>query len=119
MNLRFFQKAKILALRSDHPKHRLGAVVVDKRGHIIGQGYNVMKTHPKSNSYERRIHAEFAAILACNASTEGCTIYVYRGMKNGSMACSKPCQYCLKMLKQYGIKDIYYTNQDGYGKLSL
>jgi deoxycytidylate deaminase len=119
MNLKFFKIAKILSLKSDHPKHKLGAVIVDKRGKILGRGFNLMKTHPHSNSYERRIHAEFSAILACKTPVKGCSIYVYRGLKDGSIGLSKPCKYCLEMLKAHGIKEMYFTTETGYKMESL
>ncbi len=114
MNLKYFKKAKCLSLKSDHPKHKLGAVLVDKRGKIQGQGFNTMKTHPKSNSYHQRIHAEFASILASKESAKGCTMYVYRELKDGSMGLSAPCKYCLTLLKQYGILKVYFTTEKGY-----
>jgi len=114
MKTNFFELAKKLSYKSDYPPHKLGAVVV-RRNAILGIGFNKTKTHPKAKTRFKTIHAEMAAIL--NTQTEdltGCSIYVYRETKDGKPALAKPCEYCLELIRQVGIKHIYYSDTDGF-----
>lgn len=54
-------------------------------------------------------HAECDAML--RAST-GDVLVVVRIHKNGKLSCSKPCEKCLKVAKEFGIKKIIYTDWD-------
>ena len=42
-----------------------------------------------------------------------CTIYVVRVGCTGAIKRSDPCQKCAAMIKQYGIKKIVYSNDEG------
>lgn len=41
------------------------------------------------------------------------TIYVIRVNAHGKLANSKPCAHCTKFLKKSGVKNIYYSVDDG------
>ena len=41
-------------------------------------------------------------------------IYIYRELRDGTLAMARPCQACLAAIKQMGIKHIHYTT-DGEG----
>ena len=41
------------------------------------------------------------------------SIYIWRG-KNGSRMLSKPCPACQAALKDFGIKNIYYTGNNAF-----
>lgn len=93
---------------------QLGAVIVDKRGNIIAKGYNSYKSHPyygtKKNQY-RYLHAEGAALYDARKrgiSVEGCDIYIFR--KGGNKA--KPCWHCRELLRQEGIRNVFYTDRE-------
>ena len=121
MKMNFFELAKKLSYKSDYPPHKLGAVVVRKNS-IVGIGFNKTKTHPKAKTRFKTIHAEMAAILNCQQEDlSGCSIYVYRETKDKQLALAKPCECCLELIRQVGIKDIYYTDTDGfkYERISL
>lgn len=96
----------------------MGAVIA-KGNKFISGGWNVSKTHPKSNSYRKHIHAEFSAILRSKESLEGCDIYVYREKKDWSMGLAEPCKFCVEMLKSKGIKTVYFTTNEGYRSKDL
>lgn len=114
MRMNFFELAKKLSFKSDYPPHKLGAVIV-KRNSIIGIGFNKTKTHPKAKTRYKTIHAEMAAILNTRMEDlSGCSIYIYRETKDGIPALAKPCEYCLELIKQVGIKNIYYSDTNGY-----
>lgn len=94
---RWFALALRLAKLSNHPKHKLAAVVV-KGGSVLSQAVN-LHTWGK--------HAERRALSACS-NTEGATLIVAR--HNSSM--SKPCPICLMYIKEAGISKIVYANWD-------
>ena len=124
---KFFQIAKVISKMSTHKRFKVGAIVVHKNK-LISAGTNSDKSHPVQKRYDKErgfkthhnCHAEVRAIL--NSKTNlltGCTIYVYRETKNGSLACSRPCPSCLKMIKDYDIRTIYYTTTNGFCKEEL
>jgi len=117
MKMKFFELAKKLSKKSEYYQ-KLGAVIV-KKGDVIGVGFNKpKKTHPRSNTLFRTIHAELDAILnAGEELVQGCDIYIYREHRSGVPAISKPCKFCEKLLKEYGIKNIYFTNNGSYSNI--
>lgn len=116
MRTKFFNLAKKLSYKSDYYAHRLGAVVV-RGNEIIGVGFNKKKTHPLSETRFNNIHAELSAILnSGEENLEGCSIYVYRETKHGSPAMARPCEHCIKLLKQVNISKIYYSTERGFTK---
>jgi len=40
-------------------------------------------------------------------------ILVVRVAKDGSLRNSRPCNHCLETMKLFGIKNVYYSNDDG------
>lgn len=116
MKMKFFNLAKKLSYKSDYYAHRLGAVVT-RGNEILGIGFNKKKTHPLSETRFNNIHAELSAIL--NSGEEdlsGCSIYVYRETKHGTLAMARPCEHCMKLLRQVNISKIYYSTETGYAK---
>lgn len=117
MNIeRIFKIAKELSKKSDHRRYHLGCVLVYKNK-IIGKGTNQNKTHPKSNHPYHHLHAEVVAILDAKSKKndlKGCTCYIYRESVSGKIGMSKPCKYCQQMLKDHGIKEVYYTTHVSY-----
>lgn len=114
MKKKFFELAKKLSYKSDYESHRLGAVIT-RGSDIVGIGFNKKKTHPLSTTRFNNIHAELSAII--NSGIEdlsGCSIYVYRETKQKQIALARPCEHCVKMLKQVGISKVFYTTDNGY-----
>lgn len=114
--LRFVKVAENASANSTY-RHKLGAVIV-KKGRVLSVGYNKPhKTHPKSNTRFKTIHAEFDAILGCNPEDlKGATLYVVRKAKSGpNMA--KPCDCCMELIEMVGIKRVVYSTHDGYEEL--
>ena len=112
MKSKFFDLAVRIARNSEHPKYRVGAVVV-RNGVILGVGANSMKTHPKSNTHHRRIHAELKAILNAQDDVTGADIYITRITKKWECACSFPCASCQALLEESGIRNVYATDNNG------
>lgn len=112
MKQKFFDLAVRAARHSEHPKYRVGAVVV-RNGSVLGVGFNSMKTHPKSHTHHQRIHAELKAILNAQDDVGGADIYVVRLARPAGLACAFPCTSCEALLIESGIRRIYATDQKG------
>lgn len=105
---------------------RLAAAVV-YRGDIVAFGTNVMKTHPFQARYAKNdkaifLHAETSAIR--NAlkeisidELEASILYVVRVKStptHGSVfGLSRPCCGCQRCIETFGIKNVYYTLDNG------
>lgn len=122
----YFKAAKAVSELSDFPRVSVGCVAVC--GHkIISSGYNSMKTNPtqkKLNIHRfdvdtpATIHAEVAALLPLinrrDINFNDVSLYIYREYKNGNPALSKPCPSCLALIRQLGIRRLYYSGDNSY-----
>ncbi len=123
---RYFDKARQIALVSDFHKAHIGCVAV-YQGQVIGLGCNCNKTHPTQKYYNRyrrqsdsmlpKLHAEINCInqikhLGINFSKV--KLYIYRIRKDQPYGLSRPCPSCMAAIKDLGIRNIYYTSNDGY-----
>ena len=113
MNLKFFDLAKKVSKLSNHKHHKIGSVVV--RGNkVISVGTNNLKTHPRSTHPFFSLHAEMAAILLSKQDLRDCELYVFRAKKDDSLALSRPCEYCWKLIFGTSIKEVHYTTNGFY-----
>lgn len=122
----YFEAARAMAQLSDFPKIMVGAVAVYKH-HIISSGHNTIKTAPLQKKYnvcrfsEDTIHSLHAE-LACLKSLIGrkdidfkhVDLYVYRAGKKTTALLARPCPSCMKLITELGIRNIYYTTNNGY-----
>ena len=124
---KFFNMAKNASKFSDFPKQKIGAVAVYKN-RIIATGYNVVKENPLQKYYNKyrgfdtdtaknMLHAEMMCILRIkelDMDYYKVHIFVYRELKDGSLALAKPCPACMQAIKDLGIKNIHYTGKDSF-----
>lgn len=124
---RFFIKAKHVANISDYQRVHIGCVAV-YRGKIIGIGCNCNKTHPFQKNYNKyrmlhsedllpKMHAEINClnqIKHLDVNFSKVKLYIYRTRKDQDFGMSRPCPSCMAAIKDFGIKEIYYTTNDGY-----
>lgn len=122
---RFFGKARQVAFVSDFNRVHIGCVAV-YQGKIIGIACNTNKTHPQQAKYNRlrsniwlkhSVHAEIAClnqIRHLDIKWSKVKLYIFRAMKDGSYGMCKPCPACMAAIKDVGIRNIYYTTDDGY-----
>ena len=124
-DLQYFELAKNVARLSNY-KVKIGAIIVEN-GDIIATSFNGAKTHPmqmKYNAYrdfnnaskftEHIIHAELGALIKIKRiKLKNASIYVNRTSSKEFSKC-RPCKGCQQALRDYGVKDIYYTTDDGY-----
>ena len=126
VDYRYFKKARKIANISDYKKQHVRCVAV-YQGQVIGLGCNCNKTHPTQKFYNKyrirsdnmlpKLHAEINCInqikhLDINFSKV--KLYIYRIRKDQPFGLSRPCPSCMAAIKDLGIRDIYYTTNDGY-----
>lgn len=123
---RYFTKARKIAAISDYKKQHIGCIAVYHRS-IIGIGYNCNKTHPTQKVYNRyrihsdsmlpKLHAEINCINQIkylNVDFSKVKLYIYRIRHDQPFGISRPCPSCMAAIKDLGIRNIYYTTNDGY-----
>jgi cytidine deaminase len=92
---------------------RMGAVV-SHRNRPISFGFNKGKTHPRSKTVYRTIHAELDAVLgAPRSELQRASITVVRVSKAGVFGMSRPCGGCIEMLKELQFATMYYHDRSG------
>lgn len=100
-----------MARCSNSPQFPTGAVAF-KGGAIIGFGKNnYKKTDSFSKSRHKKLHAEEA--LAKRFNLIGASVIVVRITRSGNLGLAKPCPTCERLLREKGVKRIYYTNKNG------
>lgn len=114
MNIRFFRLARISARKSTH-RIKIGSVLIHK-GQVLNIGWNkIGHTHPK---YPYYLHSEMDACLGLDRrNLSGAVLYLFRINSLGVVGHCKPCGTCQDLLKELGIKAVYYTTgrYDFYG----
>ena len=124
---KIFNIAKEVSSFSDFKGPHIGAVVVMGKT-IISTGYNSYKTRPLQHqyniyrhfeNYQNSIpsqHAEMSALshlIGKEIDWKRISIFTYRELKNGKPACSRPCIACMTLIKDLGIKNIYFIDENG------
>ena len=123
---KFFDKARQAALISDFQKTHIGCVAVYQVNEI-GIGFNCNKTHPMQKKYNKyrkqsdfmlpKLHAEISCINSIqhlDINFSKVKIYIYRIRKDQPYGLAHPCPSCMAAIRDLGIRDIYYTSNDGY-----
>ena len=124
----FFNAAKAVSQMSTFERVHIGCVVTEGN-RIISSGYNSMRTHPVQKALDKerfeedtphRLHAESMALIPLmnkkDINFKKCDIYVYRECKNGQLANCRPCPSCEKLIRDLGIRRIYYTTTNGFAE---
>ncbi len=102
----FMVQALWAKVRSPDGSTQCGCILVDKRGRVVGQGYNAYprniddskmpQTRPEK--YPPILHSEENAISNSTGDLEGATVYVT----------GPPCTHCWAHIIQKGIKRVVY-----------
>lgn len=125
--MRFFSIAKEMAGLSDFHGTKVGAVVVEGK-RILSTGFNSQKTRPLQQRYNvyRQFESPERAVARTHAETDALSpligkeldwskidLYVYREKRTGESGCSRPCPSCSRLIKELGLRNIYYLNENG------
>lgn len=110
------------AANNDFPGKKLAAVLVLRRGVVVG--VNRLKTHPLGIRHPQQCkcggpsacrHAEVDALAKALSrygpkSISGSEIYIARVSKRGSIGLARPCKPCQTLLDHYGVRSVHYTS---------
>lgn len=124
---KFFSKAKEISKKSDYPRVHIGCVVVYNKK-IVASATNCKKTHPVQKEYNKFrefddescshfVHAEIKALqqlVNTPYSISDVSVYVYRELHNKKNGMARPCPACMNFIMDKGIKNIFYTTDEGY-----
>ncbi|MBP3886713.1 MAG: hypothetical protein J6F30_03505 [Cellulosilyticum sp.] len=121
---KYFNVARTVSKTSQYPRIKIGCCIV-KKNVVLAVGVNKYKSHPLQKKYNKfrsmdeshihnNIHAELDAIIKCNRQDLiGASIYVYREDSFGNLRMCRPCEACRKLIRDSGIKEVYYTTGEG------
>lgn len=107
---RFLQLAREVSRWSKDPSTKVGAVLVNDLGQVVGTGYNgfprgVEDTEDRYLDRDRKykfiVHAEVNAILLAGQAARGSTLYVYP-----TFDIPPVCHECAKVIIQSGVKRV-------------
>jgi len=90
-------------------RFRLGAVY-SVGSTIVAWGMN--EPRPYGNP-PTSVHAEVATLRQVKFKPKGGDLYVARVLADGSLSMSRPCDNCLKVIREHQIETIHYTNEQG------
>jgi deoxycytidylate deaminase len=118
MNIdKFIQEALKEAEKSKMRDWKMGAVIV-RGGKIVGRGHN--KFSGEFKRIEKKygvtlfsLHAEMEAVISCDGSLDGASMFVAGVKPNGNKIYSRPCKNCLKIIRQLPFRTVYYQTKVG------
>lgn len=122
-----FEVARKVSDMSDYHRRNanVGCIVV-MGNRVISSGFNTEKTKPIQKQYDRyrfatdtphKCHAEIMALsplIGKDIDFSRAKVYIYRCKANGQAGNARPCASCMALIKNLGIKHIYYTTDDGF-----
>ena len=110
-----YYKARKRALNNGRCYHL--AAILRRKGRVVRISVNSDKTHPRfkrryeDGTYAAHMHAEMDAV---RFALPGDELEVMRFRKtDNKFAMAKPCKWCMKHIKEAGIKKVTYTNEKG------
>lgn len=117
---RLVEKARLIAPKIDERARSKHISFLLDKNKIVSYGYNQgWKSHSLGKLTCTRyaaIHSEAHSIIKCNRRIDKLhqlTMVNIRFRRDGSLALSRPCVFCQKLLDLFRIRDVYFTNQDG------
>ena len=127
-DIHLFNVAKEVSKIATYRGVHIGCIAVQNH-RIVSSGYNSNKSAPiqkRANLerfkedgkelYEHLLHAEINCIKPLikqnNVNFKKVRLYIYRSTKSDIPALSRPCASCLKIIKENGIRWIYYTGDN-------
>jgi deoxycytidylate deaminase len=115
-----FLQLSVETAKSSPSRRRIGAVLL-KKSKVVSTAVNLeRKSHPWQAELAKRVglcekiylHAEVSALI--KAKEDADTIIVARVDSKNRLRMAKPCPICALALEQEGIKNIYYTTNEGF-----
>lgn len=129
---RYFDLAENASCCSDFhgtKKVKLGSVLIYK-GKVMSVGWNTDKSSPIQKQFNalrdldttqctvrHGTHSEMLCLIRAKdleIDFSKASLFTYRKKRDGTAGNAKPCPACAEYIKQLGIKNIYYTTDEGY-----
>lgn len=109
--------------KTNKRKYFVYCKIISKNGRVLAVSSNsYIKTAPLQAKWAKKcglplkqhVHAEVGAIakLRPDMRKKAYAIYIYRFDHHGRPALAKPCKVCQALLKEVGIKHIFYTTPE-------
>lgn len=129
--IKFFERAKVIADTSEFDRFHLGCVAVLKNK-IVAASANKLKTHPVQAEFDKyrefncrsdtknmhSLHAEIACLNMikpyCDINYKDLELYIVRLRKDGNFGMARPCNACMNLILSKGIRKIYYSTNYGF-----
>lgn len=104
----YFMMCHTLASKSHHSRFHHGSIVLHRRGNIVGKGCN-----------RKRIHAEVSCIKNIHnyCNYDNLVVYVCRVNSTGGFMNSRPCENCMKFMKENRVSKVYFSDDVGFSKI--
>ena len=81
--------------------------------------YNELRGYNPNDSISRNtLHAEIDALLSIEQNIENYNkihLFIVRSKRDESNGIARPCPACMGLIKKMGIKNIYYSTENGPG----
>jgi tRNA(Arg) A34 adenosine deaminase TadA len=115
-----FLQLAIETAKSSPSKKKVGAVLL-KKNKIVATAVNLeKKSHPLQAKFAKRVglwqkiylHSEVHALIKAREDAD--TIVVARVNPQNKLRNAKPCPICALALEEAGVKNIYYSTDDGF-----
>ena len=109
-----YYEAREKALNNGRVYHL--AAILKRRKTVVKVGDNTYKTHPRfkrvypDGTTGSHMHAEMNVL---RFAKPGDVLEVIRFKKSGGRAMAKPCEHCMRYIREAGIKKVRYTNSQG------
>lgn len=102
------------AKKSDCPTYRVGAALMNGN-QLVAKGRNhFKKSHTQSRTLYNGIHAEFNCLYGIDPNKcRRRSLFVVRVTNAGAKSMARPCDGCLNLLRERGVRVFYYTDYDG------
>lgn len=128
----WFRVCFTVANMSTYKRYHVGCIAVLNH-RIISSGYNTCKSEPLQKEFNsvrfsdtgrmycnHTSHAEVKCLKPLMQNNDvkmsKVKLYIGRTRKNGTPALARPCISCMKMIKESGIRWIYYSGDNEYFK---
>lgn len=122
-----------MAEMSDFKRAKVGCVaVIGKK--VVAAGFSQNRTHPMQEHFniyrdfcgqkniESKTHSEIHMLAAArhmNICWSKADVYIYRICSSRQHGIALPCDACMKALREFGIKNVYYTTDTGYDYIKI
>ena len=122
----YFDAACAVSQLSDFPRVKIGAIAVYKH-RIVSSGCNQTKTHPLQKRVNKHRfnddtkhsqHAEINCLVQLigrrDIDFKDVSLYIGRMLADGTIGDCRPCEGCMALIRELGIRHLYYTTNESY-----